>query len=260
MSTGNLPATPEAISVDERRPGFGRLTSVELRKAVDTRSGVWLPLGIVAITLITVVISGLVNHRHDTTIVHLFHNSVQPEAFLLPVLGILLVCGEWTQRTTLTTFTLVPDRGRVLAAKLAASVALAVGAFVVCLVLSVIFAELLSDAPGGAGGISLVVLAQGLLFLAASMVMGVAFGAAILISAPAIVAYLLLPTVWGALVSGIHSLATLDRWLDIGTTLGPLAQRSLSASDWAHAGTTIALWMALPLAIGWWRFRTRDVG
>ena len=259
MTAADIAPTATPTLADERRPSLGRMTLVELRKMINTRAGFWLPVAVAVITLITVVVSMLVSSGRDATLTQAFHNSVQPDAFLLPVLGILLVCGEWSQRTTLTTFTLVPDRGRVLAAKLAASFALAVGAFVICLACSVVFAELLSNAPGGAGGLSLAVLGQGLLFLAAAMVMGIAFGAAILVSAPAIVAYLLLPTVWDALASSIHALATLDRWLDIGTTLGPLAQRSLSASDWAHVGTTLALWTALPLVIGWWRFRHRDV-
>jgi ABC-2 type transport system permease protein len=244
----------------DQRPGFGRLTMVELRKMVNTRSGFWLPIAVTAVTLIVVIVSALVHGSHDATIRHLFDNAVQPSSFLLPVLGILLVCGEWTQRTTLNTFTLVPDRGRVLGAKLAAGVVLAVGACIVCLVFAVIFGEALgSSAPGGAGGISLLVLLQGLFFLAASMTIGVAFGAAILVSAPGIVAYLLLPTIWGALASSINALSTLDHWLDIGTTMGPLSRHTLGATQWAHVATTLALWMAVPLAIGWWRFRHRDV-
>ena len=257
MSALTIESTP--IPADERRPGLSRLTLVELRKMLDTRSGFWLPIAVALITLIVIVVSALVHDRHDATLAHLFDNSVQPGSFLLPIMGVLLVCGEWTQRTTLMTFTLVPNRGRVLVAKLAASIVLAVGAFVVCLVCSVVFAELLSNAPGGAGGVSVLVLAQGLLFLAVSMVIGVAFGAAILVSAPAIVTYLLLPTIWGALASSIGALATLDHWLDIGTTLSPLSRHALSATQWAHAATTLGLWMVLPLAIGWWRFRTRDV-
>ena len=259
-ATATLDSATSARGGTDRRPGFGRLTVVELRKMVDTRSGFWLPLVIAAITLIVVIVSALVHGSHQATIRHLFDNAVQPGSFLLPILGILLVCGEWTQRTTLATFTLVPDRGRVLAAKLAASIVLAVAACVVCLVFALIFGEALgSNAPGGAGGISGLVLLQGLLFLAASMVIGVGFGAAILLSAPGIVAYLLLPTVWSALASSINALDTLDHWLDIGTTMSPLSRHTLSATQWAHVATTLALWMAIPLIIGWWRFRHRDV-
>jgi ABC-2 type transport system permease protein len=246
------------IPRDERRPGFGRLTRIELRKMLDTRSGLWFSAALAAVTLITVLITSQVKGGHDATLARLFNNSVQPAAILLPVLGVLLVCGEWSQRTMLTTFTLVPDRGRVLSAKIAAAMLLAVAAFAVCLACSVIVGELL-PAPGGAGSPSIVVLAQGLVFLTATMVIGVAFGAAIMLSAPAIVIYLALPTAWDALSSTIHPLKTLSHWLAIGPTLGPLATRSFSATDWAHAGTTLALWLAVPLTIGMWRFTRRDV-
>jgi ABC-2 type transport system permease protein len=252
-------ATPITIPAGERRPGFGRLVQVELRKMVDTRSGFWLPIGVAAVTLIDVVISSLVHGGHNATLAHMFRNSVIPSSFLLPVLGILLVCGEWTQRTTLSTFTLVPNRGRVLSAKLAASLVFSVGAFVVCLACSFIFAELVGNAPGGAGSISLAVVGQGLLYLMASMTIGVAFGAAILISAPAIVLYLLLPTVWNALSSAIHALVGIGHWIALDSAFGTLPQSRLSATQWAQTGTTLALWLLLPLVIGWWRFRTRDV-
>jgi len=168
------------------------------------------------------------------------------------------VCSEWSQRTMLTTLTLVPHRGRILLAKLAASIVVAGAAFAVCLACSVIFGELL-PAPGGAGSLSIVVLAQGLVFLTATMAIGVAFGAAIMLSAPAIVIYLALPTAWDALSSTIHPLKTLSHWLAIGPTLGPLATHSFSATDWAHASTTLALWLAIPLVIGARRFACRDV-
>jgi hypothetical protein len=62
------------IPADERRPAFARLVNVELRKMVDTRSGFWLPIGVAAITLITVVISTLVHHGHEATLAHVFRN------------------------------------------------------------------------------------------------------------------------------------------------------------------------------------------
>lgn len=253
-----LAAPVYQIPADERRPGFGRLTRIELRKMLDTRSGLWFSIAVAAVTLITVIITSQVKGGHDATLARLFNNSVEPAAILLPVLGVLLVCGEWSQRTVLTTFTLVPDRGRILQAKLAASIVVAFAMFAICLACSVVVGELL-PAPGGAGSLSIVVLAQGLLFLAATMVIGVGFGAAIMLSAPAIVIYLALPTAWDALSSTIHPLKTLSHWLAIGPTLGPLATRSFSATDWAHAGTTLALWMALPLGVGAWRFARRDV-
>ena len=62
-------ATPITIPAGERRPGFGRLVQVELRKMVDTRSGFWLPIGVAAVTLIDVVISSLVHGGHNATLI-----------------------------------------------------------------------------------------------------------------------------------------------------------------------------------------------
>ena len=43
-----------------------------------------------------------------------------PRCNLLPVVGILLVSSEWSQRTAQVSFTLVPRRPRVIAAKMLA--------------------------------------------------------------------------------------------------------------------------------------------
>ena len=48
-----------------------------------------------------------------------------PMAVVLPMIAILSITSEWSQRTGLTSFTLVPHRGRVIRAKL--TVALSVG-------------------------------------------------------------------------------------------------------------------------------------
>lgn len=51
----------------------------------------------------------------------------------MPVVGILLVTSEWSQRTAITTFTLVPQHGRVLTAKLLAALVLSAAAYPFCL-------------------------------------------------------------------------------------------------------------------------------
>ena len=54
-----------------------------------------------------------------------FLGTLLPIGILLPVLGILTVTSEWSQRTALTTFALVPARSRVVGAKLAAGMIIA---------------------------------------------------------------------------------------------------------------------------------------
>src|SRR5690606_11356088 len=53
-----------------------------------------------------------------------------PVSLLVPVFAILTVSSEWSQRTHLTTFTLQPNRARVLAAKFVAVTLLALATIV----------------------------------------------------------------------------------------------------------------------------------
>ena len=175
---------------------------------------------------------------------------------MLPVVGILLVTSEWSQRTGLITFALVPVRSRVLGAKLVASLALA-GAMLV-MSLAVVVAGVLVAAPGVDGTWSDVapLIGQATVYVTAAMVIGVAFGAILLASAPAIVAYYVLPAVWVALAS-LPVFDGVAPWLD--PALDGMAEEVLSLTQWAHAGTALALWMVLPLLIGIWRITRREI-
>jgi ABC-2 type transport system permease protein len=246
-------------STRDLRPGLGRLIAVELRKMVNTRSGFWLPIGVAAITLLAAIISASNHGGRDGTFVHVLHASASPSSYLLPVMGVLLICSEWSQRTTLTTFTLVPSRWRVIVAKLGASVIVSTIALIVCLLLTVVCASAFGHAPGGTGGLPWQLIGQGWISLASGMLMGLAFGAAILLSAPAIVIYLLLPVVWFALVNNINALAGVARWLSASKTLSPLTQQPMSGSQWIHALATWAVWIGIPILIGWARIGRGDL-
>ena len=98
---------------------------------VDTRAGLWLQLAVVALTVLVVLFVVLAGNAGDR-LPHRAWAALQPSAILLPVVSILLVASEWTQRTALIPFTLVPERSRVLrTAKLGAGTVLALGAFAV---------------------------------------------------------------------------------------------------------------------------------
>lgn len=250
---------PVRRSTKDVRPGFGRLTAVELRKMVNTRSGFWVPIAVALLTLLVAIIGSTNHGGTSATFIHIFNISSRPAAFLLPVMGVLLVCGEWSQRTTLTTFTLVPSRWRVIAAKFGASVIVSTIALIVCLLLTVVFASALGHAPGGTGSLPWQVILQGWLELAAGMAVGLAFGAAVLVSAPAIVAYLLLPVVWNGIIGGIHGLDGVARWLDSGNTLNPLTLHALNGTEWAHVAATLAVWIGIPILIGWFRIGRGDI-
>lgn len=106
---------------------FWRLCVVELRKARDTRAGFWLMFTIgLLITLLQVIALVSVNLQDLTSSFTDFTGNVFVVALILmPILAIMLVTTEWSQRTAMVSFTLEPRRLRVVLAKLVAAIALA---------------------------------------------------------------------------------------------------------------------------------------
>jgi len=259
MSTTTL-AAPIRVNTAgvHARPGIGRLVSVELRKMVDTRAGFWLQVATVAITVLVVIIRLVVGDAADHTFASVLTVGVIPAAALLPVAGILLVTSEWSQRTGMITFALVPARSRVLRAKLLASMVLALSMLVMSV--CVIAAGVLVASPGvdGTWSDAGTLIGQSAVYLGGGMVTGVAFGAVLLASAPAIVALFALPIAWTA-VASLSFFADAAPWLDTRLALAPLHEEVLNATQWAQAGTALALWMLLPLLIGIWRITRREV-
>src|SRR5689334_3961706 len=113
---------------------FSRLVKVELRKMLDTRAGMWLLIATALLTGLVLVIF-LIN-ADDKSFVNAMQASATPQGILLPVLGILLVTSEWSQRTAMVTFTLEPHRGKVLWSKVTAAVLLGLAAVVLALVVA----------------------------------------------------------------------------------------------------------------------------
>ena len=259
MSTTTLTAPiPIDTAGIHARPGLGRLVAVELRKIVDTRAGFWLQIATVLLTVVVVLVASVVGDASDRTFAALLDVGIKPAAVLLPIAGILLVTSEWSQRTGLITFALVPVRSRVLAAKIIASLALAIVTLVMCVAVVAVGVAGTSSGVDGAWSDVAPLVGQSAVYLTGGMLTGVAFGAVLLASAPAIVALFALPIVWTA-VASLAFLTDAAPWLDTRLALGPMPREVMSATQWAHAATALALWMVLPLLLGAWRITRREM-
>jgi ABC-2 type transport system permease protein len=241
----------------DQRPPLSRLTRVELRKMVDTRSGFWLQLSVLALTVLVVVITLIAGHENDFTFRNILGNALVPAGILLPVVGILLVSSEWSQRTALVSFALVPERARLVAAKVLAGIVLGLLATAFAAVVAAIGTAVASPDIAYVWTFPVGLIGQDVIYVVTAMVIGVAFGAALQASAPAIVLYFGLPAALGALGS-IHAIEGTVEWIS-GGSLEWLTQQVLTGHEWAQVLVTLALWMVLPLAIGTWRITRRDL-
>ena len=111
---------------------------MELRKLVDTRAGRWLLITIGLVAAAIVALQLVCADDADQTFTNFFVPSLLPVGVLLPVLGILSITSEWSQRTALTTFALVPRRERVVVAKLTAVVLAALASVLVSLAVAAV--------------------------------------------------------------------------------------------------------------------------
>jgi hypothetical protein len=241
-------------------PSLPRLTAVELRKLVDTRAGYWLLTVIGLLTALLVTADLIWESRDALTLERMLGDAVAVPALLLPVLGILLVTSEWSQRTNLVTFALVPNRNRVAVAKMAAGTLAGASAAVMTLALAAA-GKLIVEWAGDAGGWSLRwwYVGNSAVVLALSVLVGIAFGMALLNSALAIVVYLVLPTLWTVLGAIIPALGRAADWLDTTVTMANLFGPEVTAGTWARLAVSAAVWVALPLAIGLLRVNRQEV-
>ena len=240
------------------RPGLGRLSAVELRKAADTRAGFWLLAVLVLLAVAVVVLQGtFAEDDIDRTFAALFSGAIQVVSIILPVLGILLVTSEWSQRTGLSTFALVPARERVVVAKVIGATVLTVFAVAACFVV----AAAGNVFTGGDWSLGLGDLGRLALYELIGMLGGVAFGLIFMNSALAIVMYFVIPIGWSILGETIAALDKPADWLDLGRPLATLADTtaSMSGTDWAQLATAGGVWVVLVFALGLIRLRRTEL-
>lgn len=257
MTTIALDPVRGRVDVSPVSPvSLARLTGIELRKMFDTRSGFWLIASIGIAGLLSTVATILFAPDADLTY-YTFAKAIGfPMTVILPMIAVLAITGEWSQRSGLTTFTLVPHRSRVIGAKVLASLAVGVASMLFALVIGVV-GNVVGTAVAGTDqvwdvsvGHALTIVLGSLMCLLAGTILGLLFRS----SSVALVAYfvysLLVPTLAGYLASIQSGFADLRPWMDLNYAQSALFEGSVSSDQWAHLGVTAVIWLVLPALVG----------
>ena len=175
------PTLPPARAAD--RVGFGSLITIELRKLVNTRAAFWLLASVAALTLAcTVGVTVLFGQLADGLKTDVWSLARDPIAvfanLLVPAMGVLLVTQEWSTRTTLSSYTLEPRRGRSIAAKAVVVALLGVVTYVITLALAAVAASL-AQANGDSVSWTMNWVGLGGSFITFMLIMAMAFGFAL---------------------------------------------------------------------------------
>jgi ABC-2 type transport system permease protein len=243
-----------------------RLIKVELRKMFNTRSGFWM---LVSIGVLSVIATGAVLiFAPDSEIAYANFIAAMglPMSVILPMIAILGVTSEWSQRSGLTTFTLVPSRGRVIVAKAFATFAVGVVSTVVAFAVGAVGNLLGSTIMGldTVWDVSLAAAAQILLGNLVGMAIGFTLGVVLRASSAAIVGYFVvsfvLPGVLGLLALVREWFLELQPWIDWNYTQVELFKGATNTGEeWAMLGSTTMIWIVVPLVVGLLFLRRSEV-
>ncbi len=249
MITTVRPHSAHSISAlaDSRAPSAPRLWLVELRKLIDTPSGIALAAG--GVLLSGVFGGGAALFIEKVTFGDIARLAGIPLLTLLPVFAILLATSARHHRTALTTYALVPARSRILVAQLAAVVTLgliaAASTFAMAALITPVGALMTGkEIVWSVNWSAQLVLTAGIVLATLS---GYAIGLATGVAPVAITVVLAWPAM-ALLLSIFPRAAEVLAWLDINA-VADLAD-GVTGVEVAQVATGILAWIVVPGIIG----------
>ncbi len=252
MSTTVAPVVLPAAGPSARRtgPSFPALTRLEIRKSLSTCSGKATAALAVGVGPLGVLLATLTSGGGVVAAIALGIMGMLI-ALVLLALGVLSTAGEWTHKSVQTTYLLVPQRGRVLAAKAAAMALL--GLVLAAVGVGLAVGTLAVVTPGviwfAAGQAATAVIASG----AAFAVIGAGIGAATANTTAAL-------TVLYLFVLGVLPLVRVGK-PELGDALDPAHASMALAQGYAETRSVLVLagWLVVATVAGALLTRRRQV-
>ncbi|WP_232679075.1 ABC transporter permease [Nocardioides sp. R-C-SC26] len=237
---------------------FWRLVGVELRKAVDTVASFWL---VMSVAILVVIVDGFVLLATLIQSLSVSFDDFSAVAagvtsLILPVLGIMLVTSEWSQRTAMVTFALEPRRIRVVWAKLVVGLLLTVIAVLFALVVGLgctLICEIFNG-ENTSWNLQLDAMLGFLLSQMLAMLGGFALATLLLNTPAAIVLFFvyryMVPLVLFVVAGLWRAFEDISPYLNFVEAQGPLAELSMNGEEFAQLLVSGAIWLVLPLVLG----------
>jgi ABC-2 type transport system permease protein len=260
MSTTLVTPTPMDLSATPQVT-MSRLAKVELRKALDTRAGRWFAVSIVGVVLAVLTIYAFVAPDGEKDFQDFLSITGFVLGYFLPILIIMLVTSEASQRNGLVTFTLEPRRPRVIVAKLLAGLLLAASVMVLAAAMAVVgtLLGIVSGATPDWGLDGNLVFNGFVLANVVGILIGFAIATLLMNTPAAIVVYfvysLVLPGAMGILSELSEGFSNVAPWIDFNTAQTPLftGDYTPTGEEWSQIALTGTIWLVIPLILGTWR-------
>ena len=244
---------------------LSRVVRVELRKMFNTRSGFWL-IASIGITGRLATIATIAFASDQNLTYYNFAKAIGfPITVILPMVALLSITSEWSQRRGLTTFTYVSSRRRVVWAKTLSAVIIAVAsmlfAFAAGAVGNVVGSTIADTSTVWdlSVGHALTIVLGNLV----SMSIGTMLGMLLRSSAGGLVMYfvlvLLVPNLTSLLAASQDWFKHLQPWVDLPFSQTHLFDGMQNGTQWAQVATAFTLWVVVPGFFGLRRVMRSEV-
>jgi ABC-2 type transport system permease protein len=245
---------------------FLRLVRVELRKSYDTRAGFWLlaVIGLIVLAAEIIVLAVVTSQDETISFGDFIGVAAFLTSFLLPVLGIMVLTTEWSQRTAMVTFALEPRRPLVILAKAMVGIVLTLATVAVSIVIGLVCTLLYGAIEGQADWtFGWPDFAAFLVTQVLAMLGGFALAALLLNTPAAIVVFFVykwvLPGIFALGADLVGWFGDIRPWLDFQAAQETIWEWSSSGEDWAQLVVSGLVWLGLPLGFGIWRVLRAEV-
>jgi ABC-2 type transport system permease protein len=228
---------------------------IELGKAASPRAGRWLLIVSGAVGLLSALIVAFTTPTHDRTFVMTSFYVQSTISLPLPFVSILLMTRDFGRRAVSRTSVPINSAVRMVAAKLVASMIIAVVAAGYGIVLSVLATSLPpSTTEERWHGVGVIMLGSVLVQLIAQLC-GAGFGLLLMSSGAAIVADVVVPLGLWIVTGAVPGLQGLQAWLTPFAAVGDLLSGHTDAQSWAQVGVVVLVWVVALNAAGILRLR-----
>jgi len=222
----------------------------------DTRSGFWL-IASIGITGLIATIATIAFAPDSDLTYYTFAKAIGfPITVILPMVALLGITSEWSQRSGLTTFTYVPNRRLVVGAKTLSSITIAVASMLFAFAIGAV-GTVVGSQIAGIPAVWDVSLGHALTIVLGNLtclLTGTMLGMLLRSSAGGLVTYfvitLLVPTMSQLLATSQEWFAKAQPWVDLNLAQSYLFEGTMTGAAWAHIATTVTLWIVLPGILG----------
>ena len=238
-----------------------RDVAIELRKYAGTRSGRAVLVAVASLTVLLAVVGALLAGGRPLPLARALSYPTTMLEIGLPVVVVLLFTSEWSARDAVQTFLLRPRRGVVLRSKCLAAASVVLAGLVLGLGTTLLAVEVRGLLTGTAVGFEGLWGAEGVLVRTAvttALYAVFAAGVGLLVARTAVglVVYLGAITVVETVLA--ISLGERSAWLSLSQAVGRLSSAEVHRADLASLGTSLGLWVLVPVVLGWRSFLRRE--